>query len=205
VFPILSTTSGVFGAFDSEQLPTLSGGLQFDVVYDNDSVLLEVINGITAVDFDGDGIVSGNDVDNLVGVIVAGTNDSAFDLTGDGLVNEGDLNEWLIVAGSVNLPSGNPYLPGDASLDGVVDVADFNSWNANKFSTTPAWTAGDFNADGVIDVADFNSWNLNKFTVSDAVSAVPEPHGLALASMLLVLGVATRRRKVVAAARKATR
>ena len=35
-----------------------------------------------------------------------------------------------------NLASGNSYLMGDANLDGVVDVSDFNAWNSNKFTST---------------------------------------------------------------------
>ena len=74
------------------------------------------------------------------------------------------------------LPSGAAYLPADANLDGVVDTSDFNLWNANKFTATPAWCAGDFNADGVVDASDFNIWNSHKFT-SASGGTVPEPVG----------------------------
>jgi hypothetical protein len=40
---------------------------------------------------------------------------------------------WLSLAGAANLPSGNAYLPGDATLDGFVDGSDFGIWNANQF------------------------------------------------------------------------
>ena len=130
----------------------------------------------TAVaDFNGDGVVDCVDVDSLVMEIVAGTNTATYDLTGEGLVNVADLDEWRVQGGAVSLPSGNPYLPGDANLDGVVDGSDFNVWNANKFSGTAAWCSGDFNADGSIDGSDFNIWNSNKFTSANAVAAVPEP------------------------------
>ncbi len=36
-------------------------------------------------------------------------------------------------------------LPGDANLDGYVDVLDFNLWNQNKFTNFAAWVTGDFN------------------------------------------------------------
>ncbi len=126
-------------------------------------------------DLNGDGLIDCVDVDSLVAEIVAGTHGSGLDLTADGLVNNDDLDEWLVQGGAANLPSGNPYLPGDANLDGVVDGSDFNVWNANKFSGTAAWCSGDFNADGSIDGSDFNIWNSNKFTSANAVSAVPEP------------------------------
>ena len=83
------------------------------------------------------------------------TYDLAFDLTGDGSVDQSDLQEWLAVAGGENLASGNPYLIGDVHLDGVVDGLDFVAWNAANFTATAAWTSGGFNADGVVDGQDF--------------------------------------------------
>ncbi len=82
-------------------------------------------------------------------------------------------------------------LPGDGNLDGVVDVADFNIWNAHKFGDFEAnWGQGDFNGDGRVDVSDFNIWNGNKFQASDAAASVPEPEGVwgLLASMVVLLG-----------------
>ena len=134
-------------------------------------------------DFDDNGIYDCADVDALVAEIAAGGGATAFDLTGDSVVDNADLDAWLMEAGEANLGAGRTYLPGDASLDGVVDVSDFNIWNGNKFTTEPSWCSGDFNADGVVDVGDFNIWNGNKFTSSDA-AVVPEPAGI----MLLVFG-----------------
>lgn len=71
---------------------------------------------------------------------------------------------------------------GDANLDGVVDVSDFNAWNENQFEDA-TWASGDFNGDGVADVSDFNIWNGQTFEESPL--SVPEPSGLAL----LVVGV----------------
>ncbi len=133
--------------------------------------------GSASGDFDGDGDFDGMDVDSLVAVIATGTNNLLFDLTGDMLVDTNDLNQWLAIAGAVNLASGNPYLVGDATLDGFVDGQDFIRWNTNKFTSVAAWTAGDFTADGVVDGQDFIRWNTNKFMSSDVggVSLVPEP------------------------------
>ncbi len=150
-----------------------------------------VMGGING-DFDNNGLYECADVDALVAEIAGGTNNSSFDLTGDGNVNGADLIAWLSEAGEVNLGAGKSYLSGDANLDGVVDVPDFNIWNGNKFTTNAAWCKGDFNADGVVDVPDFNAWNGNKFQTSDAL-AVPEPGGLGLMLYVALSGLGSRR------------
>ncbi|MEM8681220.1 MAG: PQQ-dependent sugar dehydrogenase, partial [Planctomycetota bacterium] len=118
-------------------------------------------------DLNDDGQLDCQDVDALVSQLASGVFDPAFDLSGDGLLNNEDLTIWLSEAGGVNLSSGNPYLPGDANLDGVVDGQDFVIWNNNKFSNTAAWCAGDFNADGLVDGRDFIVWNGSKFQSAD--------------------------------------
>jgi hypothetical protein len=145
-------------------------------------------------DFNADGALDGLDADALVGQIAAMLHTPLFDLNGDSLVDQDDLLEWLAVAGEANLPSGNPYLVGDADLNGVVDGLDFLAWNSNKFSAIAAWTAGDFTADGFVDGLDFLAWNENKF-LSSAL-AVPEPHVLFLLAVSLIpagLAVSGRR------------
>jgi T5SS/PEP-CTERM-associated repeat protein/autotransporter-associated beta strand protein len=114
-------------------------------------------------DFDGNGLYECPDVDALVAVIAAGSNNLTFDMNGDGFVNDDDLTEWLAVAGEANLPSGNSYLYGDATLDGAVDGLDFITWNANKFQPIAAWCSADFTADGFVDGQDLVIWNMNKF------------------------------------------
>ncbi len=134
-----------------------------------------VISNDIAGDFNHDGLLDALDIDVLVGEIAAGTNAAPFDLTGDALVNLADRDEWLSIAGAVNLSSGNPYLLGDANLDGVVDGSDFGIWNANKFTAVARWSKGDFSADGFVDGSDFGIWNSHKFTASDAVRPTSTP------------------------------
>ena len=98
--------------------------------------------------------------------------DPNFDVNGDGDLNSLDLDAWLVAAGDTNLGVGLAYQYGDANLDGMVDVSDFNIWNSNKFRSVAAWSVGDLNPDGAIDVSDFNLWNNHKFRSS---LAVPEP------------------------------
>ena len=113
------------------------------------------------------------DIDALTAEIASGANSAAFDMNGDGVVTLADITEanvgWLAVGGAQNPADtgGNPFLSGDANLDGVVDVSDFNTWNGNKFTSVAAWSLGDFNADGSIDTSDFNIWNANKFSSSN--------------------------------------
>ena len=121
-------------------------------------------------DFDNNGEYEVVDLDQLIQRVNQVSLDPVFDLSGNGIVDLADRDLWLSEAGSNNLPNQTAYLPGDANLDGIVDVSDFNIWNRNKFvSNDPdspgmGWSTGDFNGDGVTDVADFNIWNINKFT-----------------------------------------
>lgn len=116
---------------------------------------------------------------NLTEGVTATISTMHFDLDGDGEIDLNDV-QWWLTAAAANQDFANPFIFGDANLDGVVDVSDFNLWNGNKFTSGTTWSQGDFNADGVVDVADFNVWNGNKWT--DSAIAVPEPGSLALAA-----------------------
>ena len=194
-FTLLSATGGVTGAFADVELPSLTGGLGWSVNYDPTLVQLLVTQLTGDPDFNTDGSLDCLDADALVAEIVAGTHGTLYDLTGDGSVDSADLDQWLADAGAVNLASGNPYLIGDANLDGVVDGQDFVEWNDHKFTSSAAWCDGDFNADGVVDGQDFVLWNNNKFMAADAsvgpsdnISAVPEPaHAVWLISFAWML------------------
>ena len=132
-------------------------------------------------DFNEDHVYDCQDIDALVTEVVSLENGGQstsiwFDVDGNGSVDRGDIDSWLAIAGETNLGFLRRYLPGDANLDGSVDVSDFNLWNANRFAESTSWCSGDFNADGVTDVSDFNIWNLNKFRTGDSIAAlVPEP------------------------------
>jgi hypothetical protein len=112
-----------------------------------------------AGDFDGNGNLDHADVDALIAEMISGSNATGFDLTGDGLVNRDDLNDWVL--------NRKGTLLGDANLDFGVDVSDFGLWNANKFQFSGQWLAGDFNGDEVTDTSDFNLWNASKFQSAD--------------------------------------
>ena len=117
--------------------------------------------------------------------------DLEFDLNEDGVVNLEDITDpesgWLEVAGTHNptKTAGRAFLPGDATLDGVVDGLDFIEWNNHKYTNSTDWTKGDFNADNVVDGLDFIIWNDHKLMDSKTFPPVPEPGGM----MLLLGGV----------------
>ena len=131
--------------------------------------------GVLSGDFNGDEIYDCLDIDSLTTAIASGGPVVDFDLNGDGQLTIADVDDWLLEAGGVNLGPGRSYLGGDANLDGRVDGADFNRWNAFKFTASSHWCDGDFTADGTIDGADFNRWNANKFQSSDVATTLPEP------------------------------
>ena len=152
----------------------------------------------TSGDFNGDGAWDGQDIDSLVGEIVAMTHDVGFDMTGDGLVDEEDLHAWLVEGGAMNpdQTGGNPFLTGDANLDGVVDGLDFIAWNGSKFTGETDWTKGNFFPDTVVDGLDFIAWNGNKFTSSDTLSPVPEPgSAVTVITLFGLIATAYRRRR----------
>jgi hypothetical protein len=164
------------------------GDLDLGLVDELENVFIlsqNIGNRIADGDFDADGDLDLNDIDSLTAAIANGDYDGAFDLNGDGALDALDLTQWQMLGGAENLASGNPYLLGDANLDGVVDTSDFAIWNANKFTSNTNWSDGNFTLDDSIDVGDFNRWSANKFTSSDAAT-VPEPGGwLLLLSGLL--------------------
>ena len=94
---------------------------------------------------------------------------------------------------------------GDATLDGIVNLADFNRLAANFGSTTATWDDGDFNYDGSVNLSDFNRLAAN-FGLSAAGptvtpddwtrlgAAVPEPASLALFGVAASAAMGRRRR-----------
>jgi hypothetical protein len=121
-------------------------------------------------DVDGNGAFDCDDIDALVAAIAANGYSVQLDLDGNAAVDDADIDLWLATAGAANLPSGDAYLRGDATLDGFVDAADFNVWNGHKFTASAKWCDGDFNADGFVDGLDLLIWNANR-TQSPAVPA----------------------------------
>lgn len=76
-------------------------------------------------------------------------------------------------------------IPGDANLDGIVNLADFNIFRAH-FGQSGDFTKGDFDDSGLVGLNDFSILKLNFGRRADA--AVPEP-GTFTMSVWLAIGL----------------
>ncbi len=147
-------------------------------------------------DFDADGHLDGRDIDALVGEIVAGTYDFHFDLSGDEAINHVDLTRWLNDAAIAN-GFAEPYLLGDANLDGTVNGADLNAVGQNWLGQPNTWQLGDFNADGIVNAGDLNKIGLNWLAaIPSATSSatVPEPRTFTMSLFGILATLGLRRR-----------
>jgi hypothetical protein len=169
------------GAFDQRGFPRIQNG-RMDIGSVESHVDVFPPDG----DFNGDGTADCDDVNALTLEINTAMPDVAtYDLTADGLVNDDDLVEWLILSGAraeyAAQTAGNPFFRGDANLDGVVDGLDFITWNDSKFEAVDpndpmaphGYCDGDFNGDNVVDGLDFINWNNNKFKDSKVDGGAP--------------------------------
>ncbi len=175
---------------------------------------LDVTNNAFAVDYTGD-----SPFDTIRAQIVSGYANGAW--TGNGITSSqaNNTTHGVGYAEASSLSSVPPIFGtvdstavlfrhtryGDANLDGLVNLADFNRLASNFGSTTAFWDDGDFNYDGNVNLADFNRLASN-FGLSAAgpevtpedwsalASAVPEPTGAALLG-LAALGATRRGRR----------
>lgn len=195
---MVATISGLSPQTDNILYVTFKGSAG-DIGYLN-AMQIETITPEVTGDFNGDGQWDCLDIDSLTAAIASMSSNVSFDMNGDGSVTVADLTDagvgWLAVGGANNpgATGGNPFLVGDANLDGSVDGQDFLEWNGSKFTANTNWCDGNFNADNAIDGQDFIAWNENKFMSSDALGvAVPEPSCSLMALSILFVGCARTR------------
>ncbi len=100
-------------------------------------------------DFNGDGVLDIEDINDLTDQSASGINPAAYDLNADTLVDAVDVNIWIRDLFQSWL--------GDANLDGEFNSGDLVvvlSAGTYEQDVSAVWSTGDFNGDGRSDTAD---------------------------------------------------
>ena len=114
--------------------------------------------------------------------------------------------EYIVGFGTVS-PSGATHaflltavLPGDANLDGRVDINDLTIVLSNYGNTAATWSQGDLNGDSKVDINDLtivlSNYGQRLGSSAAGMAAVPEPSALlsAAVAMMGIWGVARWKR-----------
>jgi hypothetical protein len=187
ISPTDTDTVRIYGQMiDGEFVPSNPQSAMFD----DFSLTAHVVGSLC--DFDSSGACDVDDLDELLDAI--GGNNPVYNLDPtDAVINSGDRDAWLSIAGTENL--GTSYVLGDTDLDGDVDSGDLNNLGSSWRSTdNPGWMNGDFNGDDVVNPSDLNDLGLNwQYGVPNAAKSVvvPEPSGLGALASALTLGLLT--------------
>lgn len=107
-----------------------------------------------------------------------GVSDDGRTIVGEGINPDGATEAFRVVLDPLTDPV---LLPGDANLDGIVDLADFAQVGA-WFGRGAFWYQGDFNDDHQVDLADFALLKQN----FGAGGSVPEPSSVWIAVACVV-------------------
>jgi hypothetical protein len=151
------------------------GGVEFD------NFTITPLDASVPGDFDGSGSLDAPDIDDLTAQSAGGTNNLAYDLNSDTLVNSSDVDVWI-------KDLFNSWI-GDADLDGQFNSSDLVQVLASgtyEVDTAAVWSTGDFNGDGRTDSSDLvSALSDGGYEVGPrtAVQAVPEPSAGLLACL----------------------
>ena len=137
-------------------------------------------------DFNDDGVLDVLDIDLLNNEVRNGTNDPAFDLGDDGIVDESDRVIWVHDLKKTYF--------GDANLDGEFNSSDFvavfkGGEYEDDIDMNSGWAEGDWNGDGDFNTRDFVfAFQDGGYEQGPRVAAVvPEPSSVLLLLTALVL------------------
>ena len=149
-----------------------------------------VISGSSG-DFDGDGMLSASDIDQLSLAILDGEDNPDFDLNNDGKVDLMDRSVWIEDMRRTWI--------GDANMDGEFNSGDMvEVFRAGKYeSPQPAtWAQGDWDGDRRFDSRDLiEAFKDGGFEMGPkTVVAIPEPSS-AIMLIAALTGLAVRRRR----------
>ncbi|MCA9200162.1 MAG: hypothetical protein KDA87_21635, partial [Planctomycetales bacterium] len=136
-------------------------------------------------DFNSDGLLSADDIDQLFRVIQSGIYSSLHDVNGDQTVDDLDRDTWI--------QDLRQTWAGDANLDGTFDSADLvQVFQASQFEDSiianSTWETGDWTGDGEFDSSDLvYAFQMGGYQDAAAVRAVPEPNAYSCVGIILVL------------------
>jgi hypothetical protein len=145
-------------------------------------------------DFNNDGVIDATDMDLLTAEVLAGTNAAAFDLTGEGQVNEADRAAW--VQDIKNTYFGDSNLDGEFNSGDLVSVLSLGKYEDNT-EDNASWADGDWDGDLDFTTTDFVvalSGGGYEAGPRAAVAAVPEPSSVALLAFGMLLAIVARHR-----------
>ena len=124
-------------------------------------------------DFNMDSLVNATDINSLFAH--RGGTDMWYDLTGDSVISQADVDNLIRVKIATEY--------GDANLDRAISVGDLAILAANWGQSGKGWGQGDFAGDGTVDVGDLGvlaaHWGWMPPGGAGGIS-VPEPLGLSL-------------------------
>jgi hypothetical protein len=184
-----------FGTFANDAFPY--SGLMDDIAIWDEALtperIAELAAGASPIgggvdgDFNGDGMLTTADLDDLTSQSAAQTHPAAYDLTGDAMVTVEDVHYWAKTLA-------NSWV-GDANLDGEFNSSDLVAVLASgtyEADVAAVWSTGDFDGNGRTNSGDLVAALADggyEAGPRAATAAVPEP--VCLGIWLALAGLAT--------------
>lgn len=172
-------------SFDLEFVTSVQAGfLQVPVTINVEGSVRLATTVEIAGDYDGDGLLTIDDLNQLAAGIRAG--DFEFDINADSRLDVGDLTHWVQVE--------KRSWFGDANLDGEFSSEDLVSvFRAGEYEDdlvgNSDWSTGDFNGDQEFDSSDFvQAFRGGGYELGprEAAMAVPEPSSIVIGLISLL-------------------